>query len=470
MNGRFGMRLVSVSLIAVLFGCGSGPPEVSVVPVRFDRLKTSYVADALVRATTASVSSRDIALIEKILVGEGDSVSKGQSVVQLRTTDLNAAIREADAAVRVAREGLAQSEQAVRSGRVAQASKVSIAQAAVREAEARLEQAKQSARPSEVRAAEHRVASLRAAMIEADRTLARMQMLYREGAVSRAALDQAEARADSARQLYEAARDDLVNLKAGPTQTDVSAAGAGVQAAKTQLAAARAGRSEVDVLLVAVEQARARVRQAQAAAERARSAVDDRDLLAPLTGRVLRIDSEPGEIATPGVALIVVVDPNSVFVEAEVGDEDAARVEIGQTVSVTSASYPGRRIPGRVRRISPAAERKEGVLSDRRVLRFEVDLSESRDLFGPGEEVDVYAESTSKLPALLVPSDCIVTAGGKNFVWKVENDSVRRLEVRLGNASFQDTEVFGELREGDSVVLKGKENLEDGSRVKVRQK
>jgi len=467
MNGRDWIRLVPLLLAAVLLGCGKGPIEVRTSRAVFGNLITSYVADALVRATTATISSRDIAVVEKILVKEGDSIRRGQLLVQLQTADLNAAVRESEEAAQVARGGLLQAEEAVRSARIAQVSRMAVAQSAVREAEARLRQAQQQTRTSEIRAAEHRVASLRAAMVEADRTLARMKVLHEEGAVSRAALDQSEARAASARQQYEAARDDLQNLMSGPTPTDSAAAAAAVESSRIQLAAARASRSEIDVLEMSVQQAKARVRQALAGIERARALLSDRSLNAPFSGKVLRIDAEPGETASPGKTLLVVVDPNSAFVEAEVGDEDAAKVQTGQLVSVSSASYPGRRIPGKVRRISPAAERKEGALTDRRILRFEIELLKSKGLFTPGEEVDVYADAVSRVPALLVPSDSIVTSGGRSHVWRVVDGKVRQVEVRLGTASFDQTEVFGGLSQDDQVVVTGKEDLAEGVSVKV---
>lgn len=461
--------LICVALATgFLSGCDKAPKQVVVAPVRSAKLTTTFVADAETKAISASVSSRIVAKIERLLVREGAHVEKGAIVGYLDVHDLEASAREADMAVSTAESDVRQAREAVRAAQSSYVSAVAVAETAVKEATARLNAVQAGPRTAEIEAARHRIESLRAVMEEADSALARAQTLYDEGVISKSSLEQADSRAKLARQQYEAAEDDLRNLIAGPREESIRAAEAAVEVARMQLEAARAGKSEITLRQAAVEQALARVRQARATAARVKISLDDRLLRSPLTGMVQKLNVEAGEIASPGLPLLTVVDPRTMYVEAQVGDEDSAKVHIGQLVRISSASYPGRSFNGKVREINASAERKLGAATDRRVLRVRVEILEGRQLFSPGMEVDVAGVSSTKAATLLVPNDAVVLSGGQTFVWRLVDGSVEQVIVKLGDSNFAESEVFGNLKAGDQVVIKGKENLSAGAQVQTK--
>jgi multidrug efflux pump subunit AcrA (membrane-fusion protein) len=69
---------------------------------------------------------------------------------------------------------------------------------------------------------------------------------------------------------------------------------------------------------------------------------------------------------------------------------------------------------------------------------------------------------------LLIPNDAIVSAGGKSSVFVVVNDRVQPREVQTGKRNSSRTEIINGLREGDKVVVKGKESLRGGVLVDVK--
>ena len=70
--------------------------------------------------------------------------------------------------------------------------------------------------------------------------------------------------------------------------------------------------------------------------------------------------------------------------------------------------------------------------------------------------------------ATVVPRESIVEDETGISVFLVKNNIAKKISVRRGLESKGLIEVIGDLEEGDSVVVFGKENLKDGVKVLVK--
>jgi HlyD family secretion protein len=77
---------------------------------------------------------------------------------------------------------------------------------------------------------------------------------------------------------------------------------------------------------------------------------------APLSGLVLHKHLEAGEMASPGVPIVTLVDPEDVWLRAFVPETEVGRLRIGQPASITVDAYPERRFKGVVSEIASEAE------------------------------------------------------------------------------------------------------------------
>ena len=105
--------------------------------------------------------------------------------------------------------------------------------------------------------------------------------------------------------------------------------------------------------------------EAQVAASRARlqlamAELAKTKLIAPTSGRVLRVFAEPGEVAGPTTAqpVLLLADLSRVLVRAFVEELDANRVRPGQEATVTSDGLPGKHLPGKVIQVAPRMGRR----------------------------------------------------------------------------------------------------------------
>jgi RND family efflux transporter MFP subunit len=183
--------------------------------------------------------------------------------------------------------------------------------------------------------------------------------------------------------------------------------------------------------------------------------INDYIITAPMDGVVLRRDGEIGEIAEAGQILFRIGVPKPLQVVAEVNEEDIPRVALGHTVLFRTDAFPDERLTGKVREITPMGD----VVT--KTYRIKVALPDDTPL-KPGMSVEANIITREKPNALLVPADAV--RDGAVFV--IEDNRVRRREVRLGIRGTRQTEILSGVQPGERVASPAVE-LRDGSRVRV---
>ena len=125
----------------------------------------------------------------------------------------------------------------------------------------------------------------------------------------------------------------------------VAAAKRRVSATRMQLAQQQA---EIASAMANTQQARAQLNEAQA---------NRRDLTvrAPFDGTVATRTAEPGEVVTPGTAIITLIDLSRVYLRGFVPEGQIGRVKVGQPAHVYLDSNPKQPVDAYVSRIDPQA-------------------------------------------------------------------------------------------------------------------
>jgi RND family efflux transporter MFP subunit len=446
---------------------GSRLPEVTTAPVQVVDLATSFTAEGYVRGKDYQLSPELSGKIVELNAMENARVPKGSLLLRLDNAELDAQLRQAEAA----REAANASERQARSQLLTTSrqldARIAAARANVRQAAARLEQTRKGARTQEIDQVRHRIEGLRGALEEAEKGYERTKRLVDEGAISVAERDAAEAKYKSAKAALDEARANLELLQVGPRPEEIQAAQAAVDLARAELATAISGLGELATLRNAVEVARAQEVGAGAQVDRIKTTLPKVELRSPVDGIVSRVSAEVGTMASPGVTAVVISTRQDLRIEAEISSEDASKISQGMTVAVTSPAYPGRSFAARIKELSPVGELKPDAAIRTRIVRARVMLAKDWDLFRPGMDVDIEGGGTMK-KALSVPSDAISIDGSRSFVFVVSNGVASTRDVKTGFSNVEFTEVLDGLKTGDVVVVRGKDLLKNGSRVREK--
>jgi HlyD family secretion protein len=300
-------------------------------------------ASGYVEATEVKISSKVAGRVEQVSAVEGRRVAAGEVVAILSTTDVDLAIRQAQA----------DRDQATAQLRLLQAgSRVED----IQQADAQLAAAgsEQTAAQSELAAAkteEARYEQLLRARAGAEKP--------RDDAAARR--QQAEARVTASADKVRAATAALNKVKAGARPEEIAGARARVAAADARIASLEQGKR-------------------------------DATIAAPSAGVVSSRLIEPGELVAPGAPVIVVIDLDRAWANAYVEEPLVPALKIDQPATVTTDA--GDRLPGRISFISPRAEftpRNVQTSAERAklVYRVKVAVDNSKGVLKPGMPVEV---------------------------------------------------------------------------------
>jgi RND family efflux transporter MFP subunit len=297
-----------------------------------------------------------------------------------------------------------------------------------------------------------------------------------------ATLDDADAR-----KALNAAKADYEASKAAITDFEVQLRNARIQlhrAEQLQSAGVETqeqldnARTNADSLQAKIALAQSQVVSAETRIQEAQQAVDNCTIRAPYAGIVVSKDAQVGEMVSPVSAgggftrtgIATIVDMNSNEIEVDVNESYISRVQDGQPVTAILDAYPDWEIPSRVRTIIPSADRQKATVK----VRISFLKLDPRILPDMGIKVTFLGAEQKKaagadVASILIPQSAVHEDNGKKIVFLVKDDKTERRAVTLGGSRGSDTEVIAGVSVGDTVVVKGPENLRDGQSVAIRK-
>ncbi len=194
-------------------------------------------------------------------------------------------------------------------------------------------------------------------------------------------------------------------------------------------------------------------------------------VVAPIAGRVLRVQQKSAGPVSVGAPLLELGDPMNLEVLIELPTTEAPLVSAGEAVRLVNwgGSAP---LSGRVRRIEPWGFTKVSALGvEEQRVNVLVDIaSPGKDwnTLGEGYRLDAQIQVYQAQNALTVPTGALFRSGERWLVYLIGPDHrARQVPVRIGHRNDRDAEVLDGLNEGERVVVYPSDALRDQARVAV---
>lgn len=398
----------------------SGAKTISVAAVRTEDGGAS-AGESVLSASGYVVAHHKIAVGAKVMgrvhwigVEKGDSVQEGQVLVKLEDNEFRAQVNQANANLAAA--------------------------------QARLDQLRSGSRPQEKMKDKAAVLQAEANLKIAEADYQRSEKLYRDGVASKAELDNAVARRDTAAALLEAARQSSAMTDIGPRAEEIRAAAAEVQ-------------------------------QMKAALDYAQTQLAATEIKAPVAGTVLQRIVERGEMVSPSAfggsgartSVVDLADLTDLQVELDISQTDFARLKMGQRAEIIPEAYPNLRYTGYIEEIAPEANRAKST------VQVKVKVENPNEQLRP--EMNARVNFLSDKPAgnqtqasarVLVPKQAVVQKDGGAFVFVVKGNRVEQRTIRPGQEMGDAYYVLDGLSGNESVAVAGVDKLRDGDRVKIQ--
>ena len=198
---------------------------------------------------------------------------------------------------------------------------------------------------------------------------------------------------------------------------------------------------------------------AKANFEAAQAAVE---LTAPIDGIVTAVNSNIGDLSVPGVPLISIASIKKMKVLFSVGEEDITNFAVGQKAEIYSELKPDMMRTGIIIQISKSADMQS------RSFDIKVLFPNTSDLwFKPGMFCRVNVELQKHSNVLIVPNMALINSQNSTVLYVVENGKASMRNVKTGITDGRSTEILEGIKEGETVVTLGINNLKNGSIVHI---
>jgi membrane fusion protein, multidrug efflux system len=192
---------------------------------------------------------------------------------------------------------------------------------------------------------------------------------------------------------------------------------------------------------------------AKARAVTARQQVSRTEVRAPFDGIVSERKTSAGDTVQVGRELVKVIDPASMRFEGQVSADRLGELKLGQPVSFRINGFGDAEFKGKLARIDAAANAT--------TRQVEV-IAEFNDRAKAPQVAGLYAEGrveSTERKALVLAEGSVVRQGDVAFVWKVDGNQLKKVNVTVGERDDR----RGEL--GDQVLRAPTSSLTDGAAV-----
>ena len=168
----------------------------------------------------------------------------------------------------------------------------------------------------------------------------------------------------------------------------------------------------------------------------------------PVNGVVLEKKALQGARFMPGEMLYQIAGLSSVWVMADVFEQDIALVKTGTMAKVRVNAYPGKEFEGAVTYIYPTLK------PETRTVPVRLEIANPQGLLKPAMFAQVEIPVTGKGKVLTVPSSAVIDSGTRQIVLvQLAEGRFEPREARLGSRSDNYVEVLEGVAEGEQVVV-----------------
>ncbi len=187
------------------------------------------------------------------------------------------------------------------------------------------------------------------------------------------------------------------------------------------------------------------------------------EIHAPFDGVVTQRNVDAGALVGTGPAkpLLVVEDTHILRLRLPVPENYTAAIPQRAEVLFSADAFPGQTFTARL-------SRKAGSLAQsNRTETWEFLYDNNRGLLKPGMLTTAILRLARREPTFLVPAGSLVTNLERRFVIRLHEGRAQWVDVRAGISLDTLTEVFGPLRDGDTLLIKGSDEISQGTPLRA---
>lgn len=175
----------------------------------------------------------------------------------------------------------------------------------------------------------------------------------------------------------------------------------------------------------------------------------DYSILSPKAGEVLERKITIGQVVQPADPAFTIADLSTVWIVANVPEEDAGQLRRGLEVTVQIPALPAEKITGRLSYVAPIVDPAT------RTVQVRIDVTNPHGLYKPDQLASMTFTGHTE-QKLTVPQTAVVREDNKEYVFvQLMPNKFKLHEVSLGTETDDRRVLEGGLRADESIVLDG---------------
>ena len=199
--------------------------------------------------------------------------------------------------------------------------------------------------------------------------------------------------------------------------------------------------------------------------------VDKKTICAPFAGRLGISTVNPGQYVNPGDKIVTLQLLDSVYVDFYLPQQELSLLSIGQKVTVSTDTYPGRTFAGKITAINPKVD------PDTRNVQVEATIANPKHKLLPGMYATVEVIAGEVQRNITLPQTAVTYNPYGDTVYIVEESGksqdgkplliAKQTFVSVGRTRGDQVAILTGIKEGSIVVSSGQLKLKNGSVVIV---
>ncbi len=185
----------------------------------------------------------------------------------------------------------------------------------------------------------------------------------------------------------------------------------------------------------------------------------------PINGNVEDIILKKGELASPGMQLMQIIDLDKLHVSAKLSEAYLPVISEGDTVDITFPTYPDIVLREKVTRVGNVINKKN------RTFKVEIEINNNDGRLKPNLLANIKINDYNTDEAIVVPSLVIRVDVVGSYLYLAESNSDTWIAVKkyieTGRSYLDNTEILSGLNEDDLVITDGYSNVSDGAAIEI---
>lgn len=209
----------------------------------------------------------------------------------------------------------------------------------------------------------------------------------------------------------------------------------------------------------------AQLQAAKSAYEELRSIENYLIIRAPFSGVVTERNVDMGAYVGSmgkgtGSPLLVVQNTSKLRLALSVPEVNTPYLKLGDTIHFKVRSIPQKKYAATISRKSGALDTKL------RSENIEADILNANNELKPLMVAEAYIPLRNDMATFFIPKTALVESNLGIYVIKIEEGKTKKVPVSKGRMMSAEFEVFGELNEGDLILMIASEEIEEGMKIK----